>query len=247
MVGGRLLLSRQTTQPTPSADGLASWADGEGGFFILSNAPSPPPFIREESQDQDDSAEKHVSKVYAAGDQACVWRAGEAFIKVHDVRVPDATREHVTLEFLHSKKPLDFDIPTVLYHGEWRSRYFLVLSRVPGKTLAEAWPAMDEETRQHCVCRVAESCAKMAEWRGHAICGVDGNQVLEYYLATKEQEKRGYLDPDDLAKTCARVGMDTSVASLGFYHCDLGPTNVLVDAASKRIGIIDWEMAGYVP
>jgi serine/threonine protein kinase len=41
------------------------------------------------------------------------------------------------------------------------------------------------------------------------------------------------------------MGMDTSC--LVFYHCDLGPTNILVDPDSGGIGIIDWEIAGYVP
>jgi hypothetical protein len=64
--------------------------------------------------------------VYAAGDQSAVWRAGEAFIKAHDVRVPTATREHVTLNFVHSKQPqVDFAIPNVLHHVEIGERYFL--------------------------------------------------------------------------------------------------------------------------
>jgi hypothetical protein len=39
--------------------------------------------------------------------------------------------------------------------------------------------------------------------------------------------------------------MDCS--SLVFYHCDLGPSNVLIDMANDSIGIIDWETAGFVP
>ena len=32
-----------------------------------------------------------------------------------------------------------------------------------------------------------------------------------------------------------------------FYHSDMGPTNILVDRATRAKGIIDWETAGYVP
>jgi hypothetical protein len=70
---------------------------------------------------------------YAAGNQSAVWRAGEAFIKPQDLRDPKRTREHVTLEFLQGKKPLDFKIPNVLYHGEWDGRYYIIVSRVPGR------------------------------------------------------------------------------------------------------------------
>ncbi len=32
-----------------------------------------------------------------------------------------------------------------------------------------------------------------------------------------------------------------------FYHCDLGPGNIIVSLAEGSIGIIDWETAGFVP
>jgi hypothetical protein len=32
------------------------------------------------------------------------------------------------------------------------------------------------------------------------------------------------------------------------YHCDMGPTNVLVDLSNDcKVGIIDWEVTGFVP
>ncbi|KAK4112763.1 kinase-like protein [Canariomyces notabilis] len=213
-----------------------SWSDGQGGFFVLSDAPSTLPECHPHPADSPD-----LPRVYAAGDQSAVWRAGEAFLKVHDIRFPQVTREHVILEFLQSKKPLDFNIPDVLYHGEWNDRYYLIISRVPGQLLSEAWPAMDEALRRHYVYRVAKICRKMAEWKREGVIGgVDGGQVKELYLRKGES-----LDPEDLRENCAGMGMDTSC--LVFYHCDLGPTNILVDPDSGGIGIIDWEIAGYVP
>jgi hypothetical protein len=32
-----------------------------------------------------------------------------------------------------------------------------------------------------------------------------------------------------------------------FYHCDLGPGNIIVKPAERSTGIIDWETAGFVP
>ncbi len=129
VIGGKLLLSRQ---PAPSPT-QPSWSDGKGGFFVLSDAPSPFPSVQPHSED---SAE--LPLVYAAGDQSAVWCAGDAFIKVRDLRHQKFTREHVMLEFMEGKKPLHFDIPEVLYHGEWIDRYYLIISRVPGITLAAA-------------------------------------------------------------------------------------------------------------
>ncbi|CAI7586955.1 unnamed protein product [Penicillium palitans] len=53
------------------------------------------------------------------------------------------------------------------------------------------------------------------------------------------------LSPSQLLKNCTEMSMD--VSTLVFYHCDLGPTNLLVDASTGSLGIIDWELAGYVP
>lgn len=41
--------------------------------------------------------------------------------------------------------------------------------------------------------------------------------------------------------------MSIDVSALVFYHCDLGPTNLLVDTSTGSFGIVDWELAGYVP
>jgi aminoglycoside phosphotransferase len=51
---------------------------------------------------------------------------------------PDVTREHVTLQFLKDQQPQGFEFPDVFYHFETGSRYFLVVSRVPGQLLDEA-------------------------------------------------------------------------------------------------------------
>ncbi|KAI2733763.1 hypothetical protein CBS147332_778 [Penicillium roqueforti] len=51
--------------------------------------------------------------------------------------------------------------------------------------------------------------------------------------------------PLRLLKNCTEMSMD--VSRLVFYHCDLGPTNILVDISTGSLGIIDWELAGYIP
>lgn len=235
VIAGKLLLSRQLS----SSPGKPSWSDGKGRFFVLSNAPDPLP---ESKPLAEDSAE--LPRVHTAGDQSTVWRAGEAFIKAHNILWPNATREHVTLGFLKAKDPpLDFDFPEVLYHGEFDGRYYLILTRVPGRTLTEEWPRMDEAMRQRYVRRVADICVKLAEWKGNAICGVDGQQLLEVYLSKGNSTDK--LDPGQLRENCRQMSMN--ISSLVFCHLDLGPGNVIVNPDKNSIGIIDWELAGYVP
>lgn len=162
LIAGKLLLSRQCL---PSSN-QPSWSDGNGRFYVLSEVSRP------QSECQPLSEASELRKVYDAGGVSAVWRAGEAFIKVKEVTMPNATREHVTLEYLHRKGPLGFSIPIVYYHAEFNGRYYIVLGRLPGQTLSEAWPNMDEPTKKHHVRRIASavSLISASSWRhGRAI------------------------------------------------------------------------------
>ncbi|KAH8697398.1 hypothetical protein BGW36DRAFT_427364 [Talaromyces proteolyticus] len=233
LIADNLLLSRQQTV-SPS---LASWSDENGAFFVLSSATAPIPETRPLP------ATSELQKVYDAGDVSAVWRVGEAFIKLKDLITPKATREHTTLQYLRDKHPLDFNIPEVYYYADLGKRYLIILGRLPGLTLNDIWYEMDETVRQACVSRIANICKSLTTWTGESISGVDGNQLTEEYLIKPRAEMD--FDPSHLLKSCDEIGMDCS--SFVFYHCDLGPGNILFDRTDCSIGIIDWETAGYVP
>ncbi|KAK4463651.1 hypothetical protein QBC42DRAFT_285282 [Cladorrhinum samala] len=140
LIGRKVILTRQSV---PAPDHLnPSWSDGEGGFFVVKDAPTP---LHPTTPHPAESL--IIPRVHAAGDCAAVWRAGEAFIKAHNFKVAGTTREHVPLQYVHGKKPVGFEVPRVLYHAEIDDRYFLITSRVPGVTLMEAWPSLDETLR----------------------------------------------------------------------------------------------------
>ncbi|KAK7398313.1 hypothetical protein QQX98_012314 [Neonectria punicea] len=233
LIADRLLLSRQRL---PSSN-QPSWSDGNGLFYVLSDATGP----RSESRPLSETSE--LQKVYDAGGVSAVWRVGEAFIKVKEVTMPNATREHVTLDYLHSKGPLGFGIPNVHYHAEFNGRYYIVLSRLPGQTLSEAWPNMDEPIKQDYVRRIANICEQLAAWKGDSISGVDAHQLSDLFFTKLGGEKN--CDPQNILNNCKELGMDCS--SFVFYHCDLGPGNIIVNPTRGSIGILDWETAGFVP
>ena len=103
--------------------------------------------------------------VYNAGGVSTVWSVGDAFCKVK-ILDPCATREHVTLNYLYNKR-LSFATPNVHYHAEHDGRYYIILSRLTGQTLNEAWPNIDESIKQHYVSRIADICQELAMWRAH--------------------------------------------------------------------------------
>jgi hypothetical protein len=104
---------------------------------------------------------------------------------------------------------------------------------------------MDETLRQYCIHRVAAICNDMAEsWKGNTISGVDGKELADAILARNDTPE--FFAPHRLLEHCARMGMETSSKPV-FYHGDLGPMNILIDPATRALGIIDWETPGYVP
>lgn len=160
------------------------------------------------------------------------------------------TREHVTLQALQDQG-VSFGIPSVLFHGEWDGRYYLIVSQVPGNTLAGAWPLMDETCRNKCVSQVVRICKELAATfdnsEGSCIAGIDGGHLPEYFLG-KRSGKDWDFAPGLLLQYCLDMKMDCS--ALVFYHCDLSPGNVMVhmkEAGEPAVGIIDWECAGFVP
>ena len=186
--GKKVVISRQSLPASGP-----SWSDGNGGFYVLSDPPEPLPPTRPLS------ATSEIVKVYDAGDATATWKVGEAYCKAKIVE-PGTTREHVTLEYLHQKRPLSFAIPdTVYYHAEGiDERYYIIVSKVTGETLNEVWYQMNETMQRHCISCITEICEEMAVWQGDSISGVDGNYLSEYYLHGPSNE----FTPTSLLDTC---------------------------------------------
>ncbi|KAK3614204.1 hypothetical protein LTR22_027867 [Elasticomyces elasticus] len=215
-----------------------TWEDGRGSWYLLSDLASS---IPDTGLPQELRALKpiYVAGEYGVGGHA-VWDLGTAFLKIINPTSPHSTREHVTLQYVKQKKP-SFIIPEVLYHGEWDGRYHLVVTRVPGPTLIKAWPEMTIEMKLDCIDRIVEICQELASWRGDEIAGVDGGQICDRYLCNDDDEPN--FSHECLLKSCQGLGMDCS--TLVFFHCDLGPSNILY--ANGGVSVIDWEVAGFVP
>ncbi|KAJ0159875.1 hypothetical protein CTA2_8968 [Colletotrichum tanaceti] len=248
VIGGRILLSR-----TKSSSGFPStsctWSDGDGAYFSVSEY--------DNSNNEDLPGEPlpkggPIEKVHDAGDASAVWSIGDAFLKVRALQTTtnhNTTREHITLDYLHNptKFELNFPAPRALYHAEFGSRYYLITSRIPGQTLETTWPQMTELEKQFCVDRVVNICKDLVRYGGEssAICGVDGKHLNENWMSPPGKDDRS---PEAQLAYCSEIGMVCS--DLVLAHNDMGPYNVIVNLArmdNDSVGIIDWEMAGYVP
>ncbi|KAK5682722.1 hypothetical protein LTS10_005852 [Elasticomyces elasticus] len=143
-----LFAKRLVISETDSPADEHSWSDGKGAYYTMVDAPHALPST------QDFPADGDVQLVSDAGGVSAVWAIGHAYCKIK-VLEPQTTREHVTLEYLQTRGPLSFAIPRVIYQGEFDGLYCIVLSKVEGVILDEAWDEMDERMKQQCVSQVA--------------------------------------------------------------------------------------------
>ncbi len=219
---------------------IATWNDDcDNSSYTLTDAPTPRPLATSLPRNN-----PFIKLVYDAGDTSAVWAVGSnAFCKVKMI-IKGTTPEASTLEFVRNHRS-GFEIPKVLHYVEHNGRSYLFLRRVPGRTLADAWPSLNKHWRQYYVNAVVNICKDLADLKGHKLSGVDGKNIPEQYLI-----KSGAADdysPANLQEGCKAMAMDCS--SFVFYHADLGPGNIIVenDPVLGTIGIIDWETAGYLP
>jgi hypothetical protein len=231
---GDIVLHRS---PFPSE--TATWNDdGDNSSYTLMEAPTPLP----SATTPPDSP--YIKLIYEAGDASAVWSIGNnALCKVRYIE-EGVTPESVTLDFVRDQRP-SFEVPKVLHHAFGNDRSYLFLQRVPGRTLDAAWPTLNEYWRRHYVNSVVNVCKEMAQWKGHVFGGVDGKNIPERYLL-KPRALEDFSSAH-LQAICEAMGMDC--LNLVFNHADLGPTNIIVENKpnSGKLGIIDFEIAGYFP
>lgn len=233
LIGG-LVLHRS---PCPSD--AATWNDdGDNSSYTLTGVPTPLP----SATTPPDSP--YIKLVYEAGDASAVWSIGNnALCKVRYIE-EGVTPESVTINFVRDRQP-SFETPKVLHHAFANDRSYLFLQKVPGRTLDAAWPSLNEYWRRHYVKAVVNVCREMAEWKGHVFGGVDGQNIPERYLLKPSAPED--FSSANLQAACEAMGMDC--LNFVFNHADLGPPNIIVEDEpnSGKVGIIDFEIAGYFP
>lgn len=102
---------------------------------------------------------------------------------------------------------------------------------------------MSVDEKELSVRQVAELCKVLATRKRDRICGVDGNEMPENWIAPYDCKE---FSPEELLGYSKDIGMKCDTFML--THCDLGPSNILVDLANNcQVGVIDWEMAGFMP
>ena len=185
--------------------------------------------------------------VHKGGSLSAVWTIGkQAFCKVK-VWNPAMEAEDKTIAFVKKIAP-QIPTPEVIYSWTDQERSFLILRRMEGSTLRDAWTSLSPSQRDSAITTIARYCNILAQNTSQRLGSISGKPVLEPYLASPGSDLLG----SSTYKECAGYFTVSSgeCPTLGrvfhFYHPDLGPGNIII-SDGRIAGIIDWEAAGYYP
>jgi hypothetical protein len=233
---GNLVLRR-----LPYTSASATWTDDrDQSSYTLDEAPTPHPHTTPLVDN------RYIEIVHEAGDASVVWSIGNSVLCKAKCIEEGATPEPATLQFVQGLHP-SFNTPKVLFYTVHKCVSFLFLRRLPRRILDAAWPSLSKEQQLFYVRAIVDICKEMAQWASPVFGGVDGQYIPEDYLLPHSCRDYGALKA-----SCREIGMECS--DLVFYHADLGPGNIIIEDSSSgdhpsggNIGIIDFEIAGYLP
>lgn len=201
----------------------------------------------------------HVALFYGAGDRG-VWSLGSDLILKEQPNVLPPKTEVSNIEFV--KQHTTIPIPSVL--KEWvddSNRYFVLMDRIKGQTLEEAWPTLSEPEKEHISKQVAEYMDQLRHLQSSAMQSLDGGPLYSTWLFIDPKENpHGPLRSDlELQDSLALALKDLPPAVSArfrtrlpvctpytFTHGDLNCQNIIIKDG-ELAGIFDWGSAGYFP
>ena len=224
------------------ADAVAAWEEDECTYILRNTKDggiATASFV--------DSSEE-LRLVHVGGSSSAVWTIGrEAFCKVKAWN-PEMETEDKTIAFIKKTAP-QISTPEVIYAWTDHDRSFLILRRIKGSTLRDAWTSLSLSQRHSVVKSIATLCDILAQNTSQMLGSATGRPVLEPFLSPSDSGLLGLLTHNECKRyfsvssdECPPLGRD-----FYFYHPDLGPGNIIVSDDGRVAGILDWEAAGYYP
>ena len=186
--------------------------------------------------------------VHEGGTLSVVWTIGrQVFCKVK-IHIPNQESEANTIHFVQKVAP-QIPTPDVIHTWTEHDRSFLLLKRIQGSTLRDAWEHLTPSQRTSAVETVARYCDLLARHTSPTLRSVTGKPLLEPWLAVPDSELIGPLTHEECMRHFSLPSPDSPAleAEFHFYHPDLGPSNIIISDDGSVAGIIDWEAAGFYP
>lgn len=163
--------------------------------------------------------------------------------------------EDETLAYLEEAAP---NIPVPRVYGSHKDpvlhRSYLLMSRMDGIRLNEAWFRMDRTDRADVVTQIADFVVQMANLESNLMVTAAKKTIFEPFLrkpvTDEDNPWRNLIDRTE-CRLYEKIWGKGKQNELVFQHGDLGPKNIKVDKDDDgRVvvtGIFDWEVAGFLP
>ena len=226
------------------ADALAAWEEDECTYILRKvkhdEIALPPTFA--------DSSSDDLRLVHTGGTVSAVWTIGRrVFCKVKSWD-PEMESEDKTIAFVKKITP-QIPTPEVIHAWIDHDKSFLILKRIEGSTLSDAWGSLSLSQRQSVVETIATYCDLFAQNTSKTLGTVTGRPVLEPYLSLTDSGLLGLVTQRECERyfSVASEECPAIEEDFHFYHPDLGPSNIIISDDGRVAGILDWESAGYYP
>ncbi|KAL2825231.1 kinase-like protein [Aspergillus pseudoustus] len=207
------------------------------------------------------SYESHVKLFYGASKRG-VWSIGSDVILKE--RPDDGSRNEAdVLRYLEAQP----DIPAPKLLRDWADsdgRYFMLVERLRGQTLEQAWPSLSEEQKADIADHVVAVRKALRNITASAIQSVNGGQCTPVLLtlASGDQETPPFSADFNLCDAIRRTLREREFPEdvlnnllnrlpkgepYVLTHCDLNLGNIVVKEDGSLAGILDWEYAAFYP
>ena len=148
--------------------------------------------------------------------------------------------ERLALDRVHGRLPVP--TPRVLAAGEREGWRYLVLARMPGRSLYSLWPSLTDERKAPILLGVGRALAALHEIDSPEI-GADWRSFLEREIPASTRRQADWGVPDNLVagiESFARRHLEVETRRTPLLHADLTGQNVLAADDLRLTGIIDF-------
>ncbi|OOF91642.1 hypothetical protein ASPCADRAFT_9566 [Aspergillus carbonarius ITEM 5010] len=202
-------------------------------------------------------------KLFHASRNRGIWSIGSNLI------LKDRGPMHRTYEVFNAhlvRESTTIPVPTVI--GSWKEnrRTFILMKRIPGEALREAWPKLSLKEKESIAKETADYISQLRGLQHQKIQGIGGRPIYSNLLFPYKRNDNpfpphGPFASDDELWADMGLGIKNTFPKTmnedlrrvmppakpyTFTHCNLAIENIMVQDG-KVTGILDWECSGYYP
>lgn len=169
-----------------------------------------------------------------------------------------------TMRFIRENTKIPIPEVYDAYTDDETGRVCIIMEKVEGQTLNEAWPGYNDADKETVIQQLREYFNELRSLKSSIISCTDGSPCDDQYFddniggygpySTEEDFNQGLInawtkgrEDDALIRfLCRTLRHNMQGHEFVMTHNDFAPRNILV-RGSRIVAILDWELSGYFP